>query len=167
MRRVVFNAILILGLITYLSACAKTTPESLQVTIEMTEYAFAPNLITAKVGQDVILEIVNQGKLSHEIMFGREVKYVNNRPSGYMVDLFETSGVEPQVSFLQGKPATSDEEHEKEHQVFMVVLPKTGDVATIRFTVSRDMVGEWEIGCFEQDGVHYDAGMKGKFVVLP
>jgi uncharacterized cupredoxin-like copper-binding protein len=29
------------------------------------------------------------------------------------------------------------------------------------------MVGEWEIGCFSQDGVHYDAGMKGTFVVSP
>jgi uncharacterized cupredoxin-like copper-binding protein len=29
------------------------------------------------------------------------------------------------------------------------------------------MVGEWEMGCFEQDGVHYDAGMKGTLVVNP
>jgi hypothetical protein len=23
------------------------------------------------------------------------------------------------------------------------------------------MLGDWEMGCFEQDGVHYDAGMIG------
>jgi len=32
-------------------------------------------------------------------------------------------------------------------------------------TVTEEMVGEWEFGCFEQDGVHYTAGMKGMMVV--
>jgi uncharacterized cupredoxin-like copper-binding protein len=29
------------------------------------------------------------------------------------------------------------------------------------------MVGEWEIGCFEQEGVHYDAGMHGPLTIQP
>jgi hypothetical protein len=27
------------------------------------------------------------------------------------------------------------------------------------------MLGEWEMGCFELDGVHYDQGMVGTFIV--
>jgi hypothetical protein len=33
--------------------------------------------------------------------------------------------------------------------------------------LSRKMVGEWEMGCFAQAGVHYTAGMVGKLVVAP
>jgi hypothetical protein len=29
------------------------------------------------------------------------------------------------------------------------------------------MVGEWEIGCFSLDGVHYTSGMKGTIIVNP
>lgn len=32
-------------------------------------------------------------------------------------------------------------------------------------TVTEDMIGEWEVGCFLQDGVHYDAGMHGTLIV--
>lgn len=147
-----------------LSACgAKKTPEPVTYTIEMTEYAFSPNTLELKVGQQVTLVLVNKGALKHEIMFGRDVMMVNNRPSGYTEDMFKAGGVEPTVS-----GAVSMEEEEEEHGGgFMVALDKTGDQATITFTVTKGMVGEWEMGCFEQEGVHYEAGMKGKVVVSP
>jgi hypothetical protein len=37
----------------------------------------------------------------------------------------------------------------------------------VTFTVTEEMVGEWEIGCFLLEGVHYDSGMVGKFIVSP
>jgi uncharacterized cupredoxin-like copper-binding protein len=37
----------------------------------------------------------------------------------------------------------------------------------LTFNVTEGMVGDWEMGCFEQDGVHYDAGMKGPVTVVP
>ena len=39
------------------------------------------------------------------------------------------------------------------------------DQATVSFIVTEEMLGEWEMGCFELDGVHYDSGMIGTFVV--
>jgi hypothetical protein len=39
------------------------------------------------------------------------------------------------------------------------------DRATMTFTITEDMVGTWEIGCFLQDGAHYLADMKGSLVV--
>jgi uncharacterized cupredoxin-like copper-binding protein len=60
-----------------------------------------------------------------------------------------------------------DTGHGVSHTGFMVVLPEQGDKATITFTVTKDMVGEWEIACFSQDGVHYNAGMEGTFAITP
>ncbi len=84
-----------------LAACAKQTPEPVTYTIEMSEYAFSPNTIEAKVGQQVTLELENKGTLEHEIMFGHEVMMMNNRPGGYQSDMFEMANVVPQVMMMQ------------------------------------------------------------------
>ena len=155
------------------AACAQAAPEPVSYTIEMSEYAFSPDTIEVRVGQPVTLELINVGALEHEIMFGRTVMEMNNRPNGYEQDLFEVAGVEPQVVEMPAAEAEGemgqmeDEMHEEDHEGFMVFLPKTGDRATLTFTPTREMVGEWEMGCFEQDGVHYDAGMKGTLVINP
>jgi hypothetical protein len=31
--------------------------------------------------------------------------------------------------------------------------------------VTEEMLGVWEMGCFEQDGVHYSSGMVGTITV--
>lgn len=51
------------------------------------------------------------------------------------------------------------------HDGLMVMLPQGDDTATMTFVVTEDMVGTWEIGCFQLDGVHYDAGMTGTLTV--
>lgn len=159
-------ALLIAGV--FLAACAKQTPESVTYTIEMSEFAFSPDAIEAKVGQQVTLNLVNKGVLQHEIMFGHDVMMMNNRPDGYQSDMFQMANVEPQVTMMQsGMGEMGESGQNAGHSGFMVILPKTGDKATLTFTVTKDMQGEWEIGCFSQEGVHYDAGMKGKFVVKP
>ncbi len=63
----------------------------------------------------------------------------------------------------------ADAEHGgNDHTGFMVMLPASGETpaeATLTFTVTEDMVGTWEMGCFQEDGQHYDDGMVGKIVV--
>lgn len=149
---------IVLGVVALvLAACGGGTPEPVSYDINMTEYAYSPENLNLKVGQEVTLNLINSGQLQHEIMFGREVMKMDNRPAGYMVDMFEASGVEPEVH-QEGEP---EHGHDEEmHEGFMVALPIDG-TGTIKFTVTEDMVGEWEMGCFEQDGVHYDAGMIG------
>jgi len=158
-----------------LAACGgAATPEPVNLTIELSEYAFSPNQIELQVGQEVTFNIVNVGQLDHEIMFGREVMMMDDRPNGYSTDMFESAGVEPMV-MMEESEMTMDEDHEEGeddhgemgHEGFMVFLPPGNDKASMTFTVTDDMVGEWEIGCFELDGVHYDAGMKGTLVVKP
>ena len=150
-----------------LAACAKQAPEPVTYAINMSEFAFSPNTIEAKVGQQITLELENTGTLEHEIMFGQEVMMMNNRPGGYQSDMFEMANLEPQVMMQEGMSGMGESGFGTDHRGFMIVLPKTSGKATMTFTVTKDMQGEWEFGCFSQDGVHYDAGMKGKFVVKP
>lgn len=154
--------LLFLFAVVIMAACGTKKPEPVSFQIEMTEYAFSPNTLELKVGQEVTLEFVNLGQLKHEIMFGKDVMRTNQRPSGYMVDMFTTGKVEPEIIAASEGAGEGEEEG---HGGFMAVLPKNGDRVTIRFLVTPAMVGTWEMGCFEQDGVHYDAGMHGTVVV--
>lgn len=155
-----FLAVIVFVLALLLFACSPGQPQLEPVTIqlEMTEYAFDPPSLELRVGQQVTLQITNKGQLDHEIMFGREVMLMNNRPAGYMEDLFETANVQPQVTSADQLPPEEDEHG------FMVILPP-GGTATVTFPVTAEMAGEWEMGCFEQDGVHYDAGMHGPLTI--
>jgi plastocyanin len=155
-----------------LSACGIPKPEPVTIQLEMSEYAFRPETIEVKVGQQVTIELVNTGLISHELMIGREVMKDGNRPVGYSQDMFTTARVEPQVSGVallghDHNHADSDHSEDTHDHDFIIILPRTNSQATLTFTVTREMLGEWEMGCFEQEGVHYDAGMKGKFIVVP
>ena len=132
----------------------------------MTEFAFEPATLQASVGQEVTIELVNNGALEHELMLGRDVKMTASRPDGYRQDLFVSAHVQPAVvGGVDEDMAMSG--HGSEHSGFMVIVPTGAATATVTFTATREMLGEWEIGCFSQDGVHYDAGMKGKLVITP
>lgn len=185
--------ILLVGIPLVLVACgSQAPPEPLELTINMSEYAYEPADLEFQVGQEVTLHLTNSGALEHEIMFGREVMMTDGRPNGYMVDMFESAGVEPVVTVEMSEEMameegehteddehTEDEEHsegdehmedehvedEHAHSGFMVMVPPSHDVYTMSFTVTEDMVGEWEIGCFLLDGVHYDSGMVGSLTV--
>jgi plastocyanin len=197
MKKIIWIAILA-AIPLILSACASATPpEPLELTINMSEYAFEPANLEFEVGQEVTLHLTNSGALEHEIMIGREVMMTDGRPSGYMVDMFETAGVEPVVTIekvaadeedehMEGDEHAEDEqmeadehmegdEHEEdehteegdhEHSGFMVVVPVSHDTYTMKFTVTEEMAGEWEIGCFLLDGVHYSSGMAGALTVM-
>ncbi|MCS7250888.1 MAG: hypothetical protein RMK32_02355 [Anaerolineae bacterium] len=47
---------------------------------------------------------------------------------------------------------------EEEAHGFMVVLEPGEEPVTIIFTVPSNKVGEWEMGCFESDGSHWQLG---------
>ncbi len=154
-----------------LAACAgrgsqaDSQSEPVSFTIEMTEFTFNPAAIEVKVGQEVTLELVNKGALDHELMIGRDVKMTNSRPDGYQHDMFEQANVEPMVMGGMEGGEGMGHGHGSEHTGFMVTVPAGPEKATVTFRVTEEMVGEWEMGCFAQEGVHYDAAMKGAFIV--
>ena len=149
------------AMVVIFAACGVEAQQVVSFDIEMKEYTFTPEKLNLKVGQEVTLNLSNSGQLQHEIMLGREMAKADNRPAGYIQDMFDAGGVEPEVTQV-GEP-----EHESEHEMhsgFMAALPP-GGTATMKFTVTEGMLGDWEMGCFEQDGVHYDAGMIGSVSV--
>ena len=168
MKRIILTMVLA-GLALFAAACSSQPAEPVSYRIDMSEYAFSPAEIEVQVGQQVTLELVNNGTLVHELMIGREVMMMDNRPSGYTEDLFESAGVEPEIMTMDSEAVSGEhgDVHDESHTGFMVVLPASGGSASMTFTVTKDMVGEWELGCFEQEGVHYTAGMTGKLVVAP
>ena len=75
MKRVaiLFPGLAMLGLVG-LSACVYQRPAGAaegdnQVVIEATEMRFSPNRIDARVGQPVIITLVNQGSVRHDLAF--------------------------------------------------------------------------------------------------
>lgn len=150
-----------IGILALFAACqgAGSQPQPTSIRIDLSEFTYDPQDIAVQAGQRVSIELVNNGSLDHEIMFGRDVMLVDNRPAGYMTDMFASTGINPQVD------GGEMEEH-MGHEGFTVVV-KPGESSTLSFTLNEDAVGDWEIGCFEQEGVHYNAGMKGRFTVKP
>lgn len=157
-----------------LSACSgSSTPKPLEITMEMSEFAFNPEHLEFQVGQEVTIHLVNTGSLEHEIMFGRDVEIEDGQPHGYMTDMFAAAGIEPEVMMMGDASGSMDEHSENGtegdhgHDGFMVEVPAGGEEYTMQFTVTEDMVGDWEIGCFVQNGSHYNAGMVGSLTVIP
>ncbi len=197
-KRAIFLSTFIL--VSLLTACAPAEPPPpLEISIDMSEYAFSQSELEFQVGQEVTIHLRNTGILPHEIMFGKGLMMMNNLPSGFEEDMFEVGGIEPEVMMMEGQhdDAVMDTEGEAghdddtamdmegeddhddtemdmegeaghdEHTGFMVMVPEGSDEYTITFTVTEAMVGGWEIGCFELDGVHYTSGMKGTVSVIP
>ncbi len=48
----------------------------------------------------------------------------------------------------------------------MVMMDPVSEVV-LEFTVPKDKVGTWVFGCFQEDGLHFDAGMRGWLIVEP
>lgn len=162
MKRITLGLLLLAVLL--LAACGgATSGNSVTHTIEMTEYAFSPSNLELNVGDEVTLKLVNNGTLEHELMIGRDIAMMNNRPAGYQIDFFALADEEPT---LTNKAGEEIEHGHAMHSGFMAAVPP-GDEVTMTFTVNDEMVGEWEIGCFLLDGVHYDSGMKGTLTVKP
>jgi len=143
--------------------------ESGNLVIEMSESKYNPDNIELEVGQEVTIVLKNMGEKDHELMIGRNVVMTDGAPNGFEHDMFE--GTEPMVmqGGAMGEMASMDEgemdmDH-MDHSGFMVLIPNGEKDATISFTVTEDMVGEWEMGCFTDDGQHYEDGMHGTLVV--
>ncbi|MEX2161555.1 MAG: hypothetical protein WD751_06525 [Anaerolineales bacterium] len=169
MKKLYLGLILGAGLFA-LSACT-SAPEPLAIEMTMSEFAFNPRVIEAKVGQQVTISMINTGALEHEIMFGRTMMMGDaGQPNGYETDMFMMANMAPSVTFGEGMEGMDMGEGmmgTDEHGGYMVSMPGMGQSAQMTFTVTEDMVGEWEFGCFAQEGTHYEQGMHGTMVVTP
>ncbi|MBI4320577.1 MAG: hypothetical protein HY675_18965 [Chloroflexi bacterium] len=143
-----------MALLALLLAGCVSQGSSHQLKLTLGDFYFKPDTLQVKVGQRVQIEIINEGKVEHEIMIGHAVELKNGRPEHFEHDFFERVVVE-----LGGEKARL--EREEGHGTMIVVAP--GGRAIVTFTVPASRLGEWEIGCFRS--AHYESGMKGKLVV--
>ncbi len=60
----------------------------------------------------------------------------------------------------------SGDEHGMGHLGWMVMDAAGSGQTVIEFTVPADRVGEWEMACFEDDGTHFEDGMRGTITVV-
>lgn len=192
-----FTALVVLAAALFALTACGSSAQTVEIRIDMTEFAYAPSTLELKVGQEVTLTLINVGALEHELMIGRELMQMDGMADGYMVDFFEFAGVEPVVTLPAGMEAEhADEEGDEHgedhgddhsdadtdehgedhgddhsdadtaehaHDGFMVTVQPGGEEVTVTFTVTEEMVGEWEIGCLYSG--HYEAGMHGTLII--
>ncbi len=140
---------------------------------------FAPDTIVLTAGQKVRLVIENQGAKNHEFMIGRNVMYAESgAPDGFEEDFFmaiaDQINAQPSMGamvmmngeLMSGMDMGMGDSDMADHMGWMLMSPTGTGPSTIEFTVPENAVGEWEMGCFEDDGTHYDDGMRGKVIVV-
>ncbi len=77
----------------------------------------------------------------------------------------EEMAMEEEGEHMEEEGEHTEEGEHMDHMGWMVMSDAGSGATIIEFTVPADREGEWEMGCFEDDGAHYDDGMKGKLVV--
>lgn len=192
MRKTGILMVALLALVV--AACGgggETVADGGEVTITLDEFQFEPSELHLAPGTTVTIELDNIGEKDHEFMVGQEVHLEDGIPHGFESDFFDTvegltidppDALETSMEGMDmGDESMSDttmgdmgsdttmgdmegEGMEDEDMGVMVVRAPT-ETATITFTVTEASVGEWEIGCFEEDGAHWDDGMKGTIIV--
>ena len=177
-------------------------PEAPVFTIQLTEFAFTPDRIKLRVGQQVTFHVINAGATEHELMIGRNPLRAENGElgDGFEHDFFalttpkvtgdaqvmgmESGGMSMATAIPgaetamgtatpgagmamgTGTPGAQMGGMEMENGFMVMFEPK--QEATITFTVTKDMLGTWTMGCFETSAgkVHFDQGMVGNVIVL-
>lgn len=157
-----------------------------ELTIVMSEYEFSPSEIRLTPGTTVTIVLTNEGDKDHEFMAGHEVSLEDGIPHGFHSDFFDTvedlsidppdaletsmegmdMGSETTMGDMGSDTTMGDMEGNEDHMdMGVMVVREPAETATITFTVTEASVGEWDFGCFEEDGAHWDDGMRGTIVV--
>ncbi len=135
------------------AACASQGSHH-QFKVRLGEFYFKPDAIQVKVDQTLSLELTNEGKAPHEFMLGHAMQLEDGKPEHYEHDFF--NGVAFQFAGNRARL-------EKEEGHGTMVLLEPGGRAVLTFSVPPGKLGEWEVGCFRPG--HYEAGMRGRFIV--
>ncbi len=76
----------------------------------------------------------------------------------------EMGGMEGMAVILPGPHGEGMVMMDEEHHGSMVMMDPAAE-AIIEFTVPADKVGTWIFGCFQEEGLHFDSGMRGILIV--
>ena len=151
---------------------AATPDEKGVLNIALEDFKFSVDDIVLEVGQKVRIVLTNESATEdHMLTMGNGVVRPEGFADGYMEDLFDGVEVEvigPAKRVIAGEAILTREGEvaTKEGRGFMVLLEPSAESTIIEFIVPNK-VGEWEFGCFEDDGDHHEKGMHGKLSIFP
>jgi plastocyanin len=159
-------------------------------TIVMTDYRFAPDKMTWRVGQRVTITLINKSESippkPHEFMVGRvnrtdDTIFGVRYEDGYKTPFFDGvkiklisgsgltmlmagkaifTGISPKSVIAPGPMGPMEE--------MTGFMPLLGEPSQLTFSfIVPDKPGQWTYGCFQQSGEHFANGMKGTITILP
>lgn len=170
-------------------------PPTVDIEIKHMGDHFEPSEIVLYVGQVVTLSITNTDTVSHDIIFGRDVKIRDGKPAGFDIDFlvndvfgfdmlsahsafvfwgyeYDTEEGSIQDLYLEDQVYQPIlEGHPLDYHGHVTVFPPAGWVGTVipgwdvNFVVVEEMVGEWEFACFADFGQHYLNGERGRILI--
>jgi plastocyanin len=123
--------------ILILSACGAAGGPSTSLQLTMTDFAFAPNMLTVPAGQEITLRITNNGAVAHDFMIMRQ---------GYELSSHDHAGPEAHANAFWEQEQLA-----------------AGETVLSKFTAPSEP-GEYQIICGVAG--HLEAGMVGTLVVV-
>ncbi len=188
MKKLLLLIILLpVSILLLLTAC-KHEENASTIHVVTGDFFFKPETIELKAGQEVKIELVNDGNIEHEFMVGRGVKMAEDEAHGEMDEAGEMEHESSETGHehdegMHGSHTAASRGFEEDFfegidvkaevgngAQFMrmpghgtMVLLKPHSKATITFMVPADRIGEWEMACFIPG--HYEAKMKGNVMV--
>jgi uncharacterized cupredoxin-like copper-binding protein len=175
------------ALLVQISNSSQTDSNTIQIIIG--DFYFKPKTIQLRAGQQVKIELVNEGKLEHEFMVGRGLKTEEGKDETHKgmheanEEKQETSKGEHEhqgethahsgmskgfeKDFFEGVEVAVQTEKGSDFMKVpshgnMVTLKPEGEAA-LTFKIPTDRKGEWQMACFVPG--HYEAKMKGKIII--
>lgn len=193
-RQLIISSVVVLLLVmaAYVWAIARTPSEGPgRYIISMTDYNFAPDQMTWRVGQTVTITLINNSPVQpgkqHEFMVGRtpikeDTVFGKAQRDGFVNPFFNSVTIRLEngrglMMLAQGSARLTGVDPMKllapdmggmqmmQMSDFMSVLMPGGQL-TFSFTVPNKP-GSWTYACFQQDGQHYLNGMQGVVNVIP
>lgn len=136
MPKLIKIGIVLLGLVLALGACGSSGPET-SIDATMTDFMFSPDDWTVAAGEEITIELSNEGSVDHEWVILR-----------------------PGVTIESEDELPATEEELLANFVYWEDEVEAGDSKTLTFTAPA--AGTYQIVCAIED--HFNAGMKGQLV---
>ena len=126
-----------------LSACAAQPGQlSSELTVEMTDFAYAPSALTIPAGEPITLTVDNQGNIEHD---------------------FVIAEIDATTKVIQDSGSNAHHAHGEEENYDFHLSARSGEKSVVQLTVSQP--GTYQVFCSVEG--HKEAGMIGELTVLP
>jgi plastocyanin len=124
-----------------ISACGGSDSPRMEITLDLTDFAYSPAAITIPAGQPVVLTIQNGGLVEHD---------------------FVIETIDAKTVLLQDSGSEAHQAHGEASSFDVHASAQVGDTTIVELTVSEP--GTYQFFCSVED--HKNAGMIGELIVV-